>query len=68
MHVSRSWRPVSLARFNGIHWITAEEDVWTIPEYLVGIAHTPILRAGMDRKLNRMDPRLYAAGRMGAAK
>jgi hypothetical protein len=60
-------RPVNLARFNGINWITAEEDVWAIPERLVEISHTCILRPGMDRKLNRMDARLYAAGRVGAA-
>jgi hypothetical protein len=60
-------RPVNLARFNGIHWVTAEEDVWAIPERLVEISHTRILRPGMDRKLNRMDPRLYAAGRVGTA-
>ena len=60
-------RPVNLARFNGINWITAEEDVWAIPERLVEISHTRILRPGMDRKLNRMDARLYAAGRVGAA-
>ena len=61
-------RPVSLARFNSIQWITAEKDVWAIPEWLVEISHTRILRAGMDRRLNRMDKRLYAAGRVGAAK
>ncbi len=61
-------RPVSLARFNRIHWITAEEDVWAIPEWLVEISHTHILRPGMDRKLNRMDAKLYAAGRVGSAK
>ena len=60
-------RPVSLTRFNNIHWITAEEDVWAIPERLVEISHTRILRPGMDRGLNRMDKRLYAAGRVGAA-
>jgi hypothetical protein len=61
-------RPVNLARFHGMDWITAEEDVWAIPEWLVEIAHTRILRPGMDRKLNRMDTRLFAAGRVGAAK
>ena len=61
-------RPVNLARFNSIKWITAEEDVWAIPERLVEISHTPILRPGMERRLNRVDPRLHAAGHVGSAK
>jgi len=34
-------RPVNLRRFDGIHWMTAEEDLWPIPEYLVEISHSP---------------------------
>jgi len=60
-------RPVNLKRFDSIHWMTSEEDVWAIPEYLVVIPHIPLLAPGMDRKLARMDPRLFAAGRLGAA-
>jgi hypothetical protein len=61
-------RPVKLSRFDKIKWVTAEEDVWAIPEHLVEISHIRILRPGMDRKLNRMDARLFAAGRVGATK
>lgn len=60
-------RPVNLKRFDSIGWMTAEQDVWAIPEHLVVIAHIPLLRPGMDRKLARMDQRLFAAGRLGAA-
>jgi hypothetical protein len=60
-------RPVKLTRFDPIGWMTAEEDVWAIPEYLVVIPHIPLLAPGMDRKLSRMDARLFAAGRTGAA-
>ena len=38
-------RPVNLERFDSIHWMTAEEDVWAIPEYLTTIRHTALLRA-----------------------
>jgi hypothetical protein len=58
-------RPVNLRRFDSIHWMTAEEDVWTIPEYLVTIKHTPLLRAGMAARLGRVDDRLFAAGLVG---
>jgi hypothetical protein len=60
-------RPVNLTRFDSIGWMTAEEDVWAIPEHLVVIPHIPLLAPGMDRKLSRMDARLFAAGRLGAS-
>lgn len=59
-------RPISLARFDPIHWMTAEEDLWAIPEYLVTIPHRPVLTREMERRLTRMDQRLFAAGRLGA--
>jgi hypothetical protein len=58
-------RPVNLRRFDPIHWMTAEEDVWTIPEYLVTIKHAPLLRAGLAARLGRVDDRLFAAGLVG---
>lgn len=58
-------RPVSLTRFDGIGWMTAEADLWAIPEHLVAIPHTPVFRNGAARRLARVDPRLYAAGRFG---
>jgi hypothetical protein len=57
-------RPVNLERFDAIHWMTAEEDVWAIPEYLTTIRHTPLLRAP-SRKLGRVDRRLFEAGLVG---
>jgi hypothetical protein len=59
-------RTVNLTRFDRIDWMIAEEDVWAIPEYLVEISHTSILRKGIDRRLNRMDAKLLAAGHVGA--
>ena len=58
-------RPVNLGRFNGINWMTAEEDVWAIPEYLVTIHHTPLLRPELAARRRRVDDRLYAAGIVG---
>ena len=59
-------RPVGLERFDGIGWMTAEQDLWAIPEYLVTISHTPLLPRGADRRLNRVDERLKAAGLLGS--
>ena len=59
-------RPVNLSRFDGVQWITAEEDLWVIPEYLTTISHTSLLTPEMERRLSPMDRRLFAAGRVGA--
>jgi hypothetical protein len=55
-------RPVNLARFDAIGWMTSETDVWEIPEYLTGIPHTRILET--HRRMF-MDKRLYDAGLLG---
>jgi hypothetical protein len=60
-------RPVNLRRFDRIGWMTAEEDLWVIPRYLAEISHTSLLTPEMERRLNRMDRRLFAAGRVGSA-
>ena len=58
-------RPVNLNRFDRLHWITAEEDVWEIPEYLTTINHTPILKTNRRMYMGR---RLYEAGLVGRVK
>ena len=58
-------RPVNLRRFDRIGWMIAEEDLWAIPEYLGTISHQSLLTREMERRLNRMDDRLFKAGRVG---
>jgi len=58
-------RPVNLARFDRMGWMTAAEDVWEIPHYLTGIRHTPLLKPHLTWRLNRVDARLQAAGKLG---
>jgi hypothetical protein len=60
-------RPVNLARFDRIGWMTADRDVWEIPEYLFSIAHRPLLRPGAVRALARVDRRTFQAGLVGRA-
>jgi hypothetical protein len=57
--------PVKLTRFDAIHWMTAEDDLWPIPEYLTTIRHTPLLKPGMADELTKVDDRLFAAGLVG---
>lgn len=59
-------RPLSLARFDRIGWMTAEEELWPVVEHLAEIAHTPIVPARLDRRLARLDKRSYEAGLHGS--
>src|SRR2546421_5310908 len=55
-------RPVNLARFDGLHWMTAEHDLWPIAEHLERIPHLALLPPAVGRQLTRLDGRLRAAG------
>ena len=61
-------RPVNLSRFDRIGWMTAEQDLWQISDYLCGIRHRPLLTRPIERRLYRVDARLMAAGRVGSVK
>ena len=58
-------RPVNLRQFDRYGWMTSEEDVWVIPNYLCQLKHMPLVTVAMLRKVAPMDKRLYAAGRLG---
>ena len=58
-------RPVNLARFDRIAWMTSEQELWPIAYHLVDIPHLPLLRRGADRRLNPVDDRIFAAGLVG---
>jgi hypothetical protein len=57
--------PLDLGRFDAIGWMTAEEDLWPMSEYLLALRHYPILTAAMVRNLRKVDRRLYEAGKVG---
>jgi hypothetical protein len=61
-------RPVNLSRFDQIDWMTTEEDLWAISEYLYTIPHTRILTPELARKKRLMDRRSFQAGLFGAVK
>ncbi len=58
-------RPVNLARFDRLNWMTTEKNVWFIAEYLCGIPHYRLLTPAMEKKLNRLDKRSYESGLVG---
>lgn len=59
-------RPVNLKRFDRIDWMTADEDLWAISDYLFGIPHRPLLSRATERRLSPVDDRLYRAGMVGS--
>src|SRR5262245_47205046 len=58
-------RPFNLSRFDRRKWMTAEEDLWWLNDYLFTLPHYSILTPPMARHLSKMDSRLYEAGRVG---
>jgi len=58
-------RPVHLKRFDRIHWMTAEQDLWAIPEHLCNIPHRPVVPPRLVSTFSRVDDRLFAAGLLG---
>ncbi len=61
-------RPLSLARFDRINWMTAEEDLWPVVEWLSVAHHTPLVGRPVANRLPRVDRRSYQAGVFGAPK
>jgi hypothetical protein len=55
-------RPVNLARFDRIHWMTTEAPLWPIADHLERIPHVTLVAPAIGRRLIRIDRRLRAAG------
>jgi hypothetical protein len=60
-------RPVNMARFDSRGWMTADEDLWYVAEYLFTIGHYRLLTPAMIKKLHRLDDRSFRAGCLGRA-
>ena len=48
--------PVNLSRFDRMGWMTAEEDVWFVPNTLDSLRHLPILTRSQIAGLRKADP------------
>jgi hypothetical protein len=48
-------RPVDLSRFDDDEWMTSEENVWVVPNYLSEIPHTPLLSRAQISSLRKAD-------------
>ena len=66
MTLSSISRPITLARFDPIDWMTTEEDLFFIGEYFYTVPHQQVLEPGHKRRRMRLDQRLFDAGLVGA--
>jgi len=54
--------PVNLSRFDKHGWMTTEEEVWYIPDYLTTVKHFPILTRKQIQGLRKADAVEIKAG------
>jgi hypothetical protein len=58
-------RPFDLSRFDRIGWMTAEEDLWEIPNHLAEIPHKRLLTLAQERALAPVSRGVFEAGLVG---
>ena len=58
-------RPVNLRRFDHYAWMTTEEPIWFIANYLFDVHHYRLITPAMAKNLHRLDKRSYQAGLLG---
>ncbi len=59
---------VNLEGLDGQNWMTAEEDVWCVPELLIAARHYPLFPHIVAQSLPRLDRRSFEAGMHGWTK
>jgi hypothetical protein len=59
--------PVNLTRFDKLEWMTTDQPLWFVAEYLFTIRHFPLLKPQMASRLHRLDDRSFRAGCLGRA-
>jgi len=60
-------RPCDLSRFDARGWMTAEEDLWYVPEHLVDVRHYWLLPWRQVEALAPVEPVVFRAGLVGRA-
>lgn len=59
--------PVNLKRFDRQHWMTTDHAVWFIVDHLFKIKHYRLLTKAQEKRLHRIDERLFQAECVGKA-
>jgi len=61
-------RPINLSRFDKFNWMTTDEDIDFIGDYLFKVKHINILTPQMTRNLSKADKDVLKAGMLGSVK
>jgi hypothetical protein len=61
-------RPVNLARFDTLDWMTTEKPIWFIAEHLCEIPHISLLTSAIEKRLTRVDRRTFRGEMVGHRK
>jgi len=59
--------PVNLKQFDRQNWMTTEQPVWFIVYHLFDVKHYSLLTKAQEKKLHRVDERLFQAESLGKA-
>ena len=59
--------PVNLKRFDSQNWMTTDKPVWFIVYHLFDIKHYPLITKAQEKRLHRIDERLFQAECLGKA-
>lgn len=57
-------RPVDLSRFDARGWMTAEEDIWYVPDHVDDVRHFPMLNRTQIARLRKAHPVERAMGKI----
>jgi hypothetical protein len=60
-------RPFDLSFFDARNWMTTDDDLWEIPNHLVGIRHYRLLTPAQERALAPVSRVVFEAGKTGRA-
>ncbi len=58
-------RPLDLSRFDRIGWMTSEEDLWEIPNWLVDVSHRRLHSRAQEKALAPVSKVVFEAGKVG---
>ena len=58
-------KPINLARFDRLNWMTTEKPTWFVPQLLLEVPHTRVITEKQARRLTRVDARCFQAGTLG---
>jgi hypothetical protein len=58
-------RTVHLSQLDSQRWMTADDDVWCVPEALIAARHYALVPDVVSRALTRIDRRSFEAGKYG---